>query len=195
MAKARTAAQKRKSKRGRPRQEGPREPSGRISRSGIDNWAEHIAPVQERARRLGISEKHAMDQKAGTFIGYLNLIGPVDGISDAQYDGAQQFLKLRQRAARALQSPAAIYDPEAIGGEGIDPEAYTEWCKAVLAEDRAVRRQVQEAQNYSRENLWAAIQYVIIEGKQMHNMIGATRIVCNVFARHFKMVHEHRQAA
>jgi hypothetical protein len=97
--------------------------------------------------------------------------------------------------ARVLQSPAAIYDPEAIGGDADDPEAYAAWCKNVLAVDKEIRQQIQEAQNYSRDNLWAALQYVVIEGQHLHNMIGATRILCNVLAKHFKTSGESRRAA
>lgn len=172
-----------------------REPSGRVSRSGIDSFSENVDPVRLRAERLGISQDKAMDQKAGTFIGYLNLLGPRDGLSDDQYEGAQQYLQLRQRVARALQSAAAIYDPEAPMGEAIDPEAYANWCRDVLSEDKEIRGQIQAAQNYSRDNLWAALQYVVIDGREMHNMIGATRILCNVFARHFKTMRENRHAA
>jgi hypothetical protein len=192
---ARTKSAKLASKRGRKRKEGAREPNGRPSRSGIDHGSPIDAPLKARARRLGISEDKAMDQKAGSFIGYLNIIGPRDGLSDAQYEGAQQYLKLRHRVARAIQSPDAIYDPDAIAGGGQDPEAYARWCKDVLAEDKAIRSQIQEAQNYSRDNLWAALQYVVIDGQAMHHMIGATRILCNVFARHFKTARDNRRVA
>lgn len=195
MAKARTKAAKREAKRGRPKKDGLREPNGRLSRSGIDYGTAHIEPVETRARQLGITPEQAMDQKAGSFIGYLNLIGSRDGLSEAQYEGAQQYLRLRQRVARALQSAAAVYDPEAPMGEGVDQDAYEKWCKDVLEEDRTVRKLIQEAQNYSRDNLWAALQYVVIEGQAMHHMIGATRILCNVFARHFKTMNADRHAA
>lgn len=136
-----------------------------------------------------------MDQRAGSFIGYLALLGSRDGLSVAQYEGAQQYLRHRERVARALQSPGAIYDPEAIGGENVDPEAYAKWCAGVLAEDKEIREQIQSAQNHSRDNLWAALQYVVVEGHEFHHMIGATRVLCNVLARHFKTVVENRAAA
>jgi hypothetical protein len=192
---AKTKAQRLASKRGRKRKEGAREPSGRPSRSGIDHGSPIDAPLKARARRLGISEDKAMDQKAGSFIGYLNIIGPRDGLSDAQYEGAQQYIIHKHRLSRVLQSPAAIYDPEAIGGDGNDPEAYASWCKNVIAVDKVINAQIQEAQNYSRDNLWAALQYVVIEGQELHHMIGATRVLCNVLARHFKTTGENRRAA
>jgi len=190
---AKTKRQRLEAKRGRPRKDGEREPNGRLSRSGRES-IDRLA-LDTRARHMGIGKDQAKDQKAGSFIGYLNLIGPRDGLSDAQYEGAQQYLKHRQRVARALLSPAAIYDPEAPAGEGIDAEAYASWCKDVLDEDETLRQQIQAEQNYSRDNLWAALGLVVIEDKPMHAMIGATRVLCNVFARHFKTAVENRHAA
>jgi hypothetical protein len=192
---ARTKAAKLASKRnrGRPRQEGEREPNGRLSRSG--NPSPDKLALETRARRLGISVDKAKDQKAGTFIGYLNMFGSRDGLSDEQYEGAQSYLKLREAHLRALQAPGAIYDPEALGGAGDDPDAYAAWVKRVVSEREEIHRQIQEAQNYSRDNLWAALQLVVIESQHLHHMIGATRILCNVLARHFGSGAQNRRAA
>ena len=179
---ARTKRQRLGAKRGRPRLEGDREPNGRLSRSGSEP-VDRLA-LETRARHMGISMDDAKDQKAGTFLGYLALIGPRDGLSAAQYEGAQQYLLLRASYLRAIGSPAAIYDPEAVA-TGIDADAYAAWCKRTRAQYEAVRQDIQEAQNYSRENLWAALQLVVIEDKPMHAMIGPTRLLCNVLAHHF----------
>jgi hypothetical protein len=136
-----------------------------------------------------------MDQKAGTFIGYLNLIGSRDGVSDDQYEGAQAFLVFRERYLRAIKSPAAIYDPEATGAGGEITEAYEDWCRATVKEWSTLRQEIQAEQNYSRDNLWAALQLVVIESRETHHLIGATRILCNVLARHFKEAGENRRAA
>ena len=70
MAKARTAAAKRKAKRGRPKMENAaREPSGRISRSGIDHGPADIVALDARRRHLGVTKDQAKDQRAGSFIG------------------------------------------------------------------------------------------------------------------------------
>jgi hypothetical protein len=193
--KARTQAQKLRRKRGRPLTAGIREPNGRVSRSGIDHTTAHHAPIKVRAQQLGISQEKAMNQKAGSFIGYLNLIGPRDGLSEAQYEGAQSYLTFRQRVLRAIKSPEAIYDPEAVGAGGDITEQYEDWCKETLEEWDDLKKQIQTEQNGSRENLWAALQYVLIEDQRLHHMIGATRVLSNVLARHFKTAQTNRRAA
>jgi hypothetical protein len=193
---ARTKSAKLKARRGRPKVEGPREPNGRPSRSGIDHAPADSVAIAARIRQMGVSESQAKDQKAGSFIGYLSMIGPRDGISEEQYEGAQEYIRFRERLLRAIKSPAAIYDPEATGAGGAEiSEAYERWCKTITQEWSTLRQEIQAEQNYCRGNLWAALQYVLIEDKPMHHMIGETRILCNVLARHFKTAQENRHAA
>jgi hypothetical protein len=190
--KARTKAAKRDARRGRPRKDGAREPNGRPSRA--KSPPDSVA-VENRARRLGISAGNARDQKAGTFIGYLSMIGPRDGVSQEQYEAAQSYLRLRAAHLRAIQAPGAIYDPEAIGGAGMDPEAYAKWVRHIEGQYEDVRQQIQDAQNATRENLWAALDLVVIRGEELHHMIGATRVLCNVLARFFASGASSRRAA
>lgn len=193
---ARSKAQKLRLKRGRPKAEGAREPNGRLSRSGIDHDAADSVAISARVRMLGITKDQAMDQKAGSFIGYLNMLGPRDGLSEGQYEAAMEYLRLRERMLRAIQSQAAIYDPEARGsGSAEISEAYENWCRTTLEEWKTLKDEIQAEQNYCRGNLWAALHLVIIEGQAMHHMIGETRLLCNVFARHFKTMTESRHAA
>lgn len=190
MGKAKTQAGKR---RGRPRKSGPREPNGRPSRSDVDPI--DLLAIETRMRQMNITKEQARDQKAGSFIGYLNMIGPRDGVSDDQYEGALDYLKFRERLLRVIKSPSAIYDPEAIGAGGDITEAYEEWCKSITREWNTLRNEIQEAQNSCRGNLWAALQLVLIEDKPIHTLIGETRILCNVFAKHFRNVTADRRAA
>ena len=172
----------------------PREPNGRPSRSGIAHEAPDKLALDTRRRMLGLKRDDAKDQKAGTFIGYLSMIGPRDGVSQAQYEGAQQYLKLREAYKRAVKSPDALYDDMATNSTG-DEAAYEAWAKSVIAERDTLHRQIQEAQNESRENLWAALQYVVIDGQTLHHMVGATRVLCNVFVRHFRIGAQNVRAA
>ena len=192
---ARSKAAKRQAKRGRPKLDVEREPNGRPSRSGIDHEPANRLAIETRKRLFGLSEDDAMDQKSETFIGYLSLIGPRDGISEGQYQGAVQYLAFKARLSRSLKTPGALYDSEATGAGGEITEAYEAWCKETLDEWKVIRAAIQAEQNYCRENLWAALQYVIIEGQRMFHMIVATRIVCNVLARHFKTMQKDREAA
>jgi hypothetical protein len=183
-------------RRGRPRKDdASREPSGRISRSGRNHEAVDKLAIDTRIRRLGLSKDDAKDQKAGSYIGYLNMLGASDGLSRAQYEGAQAYLTFHERYKRSVQSPGAMYDPEAIGGAAVDPDAYAKWCEGLENERKALQDAIQNEQNYSRENLWAALQIVVVEDKHEPHLIGATRLVCNVLARHFKTDVEKRRAA
>src|SRR5690554_5630163 len=97
--KARTKAAKIQAKRGkpgRPRRKGAvREPNGRISRSGIRHEPADKTAIEARMRHMGLSRDQAQDQKAATYIGYLNLVGREDGLSDSQYEAATNYLSLR----------------------------------------------------------------------------------------------------
>lgn len=195
MAKARTKARKLQAKRGRPRMEDvAREPNGRPSRSGIAHEAIDKLALDARRRMLGLKRDEAKDQKAGSFIGYLSMIGPRDGISHAQYEGAQQYLRLRESYKRAVKSPDALYDDMATLSTG-DEEAYEAWAKSITSERDSLHQQIQEAQNSSRENLWAALQLVILDDQKLHHLIGATRVLCNVFVRHFRIGAQNGRAA
>lgn len=181
---------------GRPLKEGVREPNGRISRTGIRHEEANRVAIRARMRQLGITENQAMDQKAGSFIGYLALLGPDDGLSEIQYQAAVAFHELYLQYQRAMKAPGAQYDPYAVGGEGMDPDAYAEWAKGVLEKFDSARKTVMEAQFQNKsENLLAAADYVLMRDQPVHNLIGATRILCNNLVRHFKIGENRRAAA
>lgn len=189
MAKARTKAAKLKAKRGRPKMEGvAREPNGRISRSGIGHGPADVVALDARMRHTGLPADKARDQKAATFIGYLNLIGPRDGLSDDQYEGATSFLSLRNGYLRAIKAPNAMVDNQVSGGAGDEiSDAYAEWVANTKERYHECRKAIQEAQNENRHaNLWAALDLIIIQDQAVHHMIGDLRVVCNSLARFFR---------
>lgn len=176
--------------------EGYREPNGRLSRSGRDHLPADTVALDARMKQFGVSRSMAKDQKASTFIGRLCLSGPATGLSEGQYEAAVTYRSLYNAWQRAVQSPGAIYDPQAIGGDGTDPEAYAEWVASVKARYTAARQAVHDAQFDNRvENLLAALDYIILRDQQVHHLIGAARLVCNALARHFKIVEGSRAAA
>lgn len=189
MAKARTKAAKLKAKRGRPKMEDvAREPSGRVSRSGIDHGPADIVALDARRRHLGLTVEQAKDQKAGSFIGYLNLIGPSDGLSDDQYEAATNYLGLHNAYLRAIGAPGRVLDGETGIPASEVTDAYIDWVidtKEVYAD---CRKAIQESQNEARHaNLWAALDYCIIQDQHIHRMIGDLRILCNCLARFFRV--------
>lgn len=184
--KARSQAQKLAAKRGRPRKNVPfREPNGRASRTQdpIDRLA-----VQVRARMLGMSEARARDQRAGSFLGYLAMLGRADGISSSQYEAALKFRDLRNDYLKAIKAPNAVLDNQSSGRPtDTVSDDYIRWCDHVKQRYAAAREAVQEAQNETRsENLWAALDLVVIQEQPIFNLIGATRQLCNALTLHFR---------
>ncbi|MGI6854482.1 hypothetical protein [Mesorhizobium sp. 1B3] len=185
-AKARSQAQKRAAKRGRPRKDVPfREPNGRASRAEdpIDKLA-----IQVRAKMLGISEQRARDQRAGSFLGYLAMLGRADGLSASQYEAALEFREVRSDYLKAIKAPNAVVDNQSTGrpSDAVSDD-YIRWCAHATARYAAARNAVQEAQNATRsENLWAALDLVVIQEQPIFNLLGATRVLCNALALHFR---------
>lgn len=165
-----------------------REPNGRVSRSGIDHGPADIVALDARRRHLGLTKEQAKDQKAGTFIGYLNLIGPRDGLSDDQYEAATNYLGLHNAYLRAIGAPGRVIDGETGIPVSEVTDAYIDWVidtKDVYAD---CRKAIQEAQNESRHaNLWGALDLCILQDQHMHHMIGDLRLVCNALARFFRI--------
>lgn len=184
--KARTHAQKRKAKRGRPKKGGAhREPNGRVSRANAPG--EINVALETRARMLGVGLDKARDQKAGSFLGYLSLIGGRDGLSERQYQAAMSFKDLRNAYLMAIKAPNAMVDAHAVGmPSDMVSEGYERWCRNAVQAYQEARKAVQEAQNSTRsQNLWAAADLIVIQEQPIFNLIGATRELCNALAHHF----------
>jgi len=178
----------RKGKPGRPRRKGAvREPNGRISRSGIRHEPADKTAIEARMRHMGLSRDQAQDQKAATFIGYLNLMGREDGLSDSQYEAATNFLSLRDAYLRSLKAPGVVYDGEGCSSSSDEvTEDYEDWAKRTKERYDDCRKAIQEEQNNSRENLWAALDLVVIRDQWLPHMIGPTRMLCNALGRFFR---------
>lgn len=177
-------AEKLKAKRGRGRPKknvDRREPNGRAARTKDPR----ITALEARMRIFGLTREQAMDQKAATNLGRLAMLGRGDGISADQYEAALRYLDVRNDYNKSLLSPGAYY--EANGSvDSSDPEQYAAWCERVKLAYDGAHKAIQEAQNQHRnENLWAALQYVIIKDKTMPHMLGAARLVCNALHRYF----------
>jgi hypothetical protein len=185
MTKAATRAEKRR-RRGRPRIEVEyREPNGRASRASEP--ADKLA-LETRARRLGLTVIQAKDQRAETYIGYLAILGPRDGLSEAQYEAATQYLSLRSDWLMSKKAPNASVNNGTIGmpSDHIS-DAYIQWCEDVDDRYNDCRKAIQEAQGENRcDNLWAALDLCVIQGQRFDHMIGATRLVCNALVKFFR---------
>lgn len=161
-----------------------REPNGRISRSPP---ADAVA-LDARRRHLGLPPEKTKDQKAGTFVGCLNLLGPRDGLSDEQHEAAVNYLRFREAYLRAIMAPNRTIDGEAGIPIPDVTEAYEDWVRDTKEAYTACRNAIQEAQNENRgANLWAALDLCIIQDQHMHHMIGDLRLLTNALARFFRI--------
>ena len=183
-----TKRQKRVARRGRPRLLNvDRTPSGQLSRAQEPKEAADVIALDARARHLGITPEQAKDQRAGSFLGYLYMLGRIDGLSERQYEAAMRFQELRRQWLRAHQIPDASLDNGVRGSAGeMVSDSYVRWVHATKAKFADARKAIMDSQGEHRgQNLWAAVDLVIIQEQPMHHLIGATRIVCNALARHF----------
>ncbi|AQS42314.1 MAG: Hypothetical protein BHV28_16360 [Candidatus Tokpelaia hoelldobleri] len=173
-------------KRGRPRKEGVlREANGRISRA--KKPAAYVA-LAARARHTGLDLARASDPRAATYIGRLNMAGSHEGLSRDQYEAALKFLEVRNDYQRSLLSPGAYYESSGQNSHTGDGNMadYTQWASRVRRRYDQAMKALQEAQfDNSSENLYAALQYVVINGQELPHLLGATRIALNALARHF----------
>lgn len=183
---ARTRSAKLAAKRGRPLKEAIyREPNGRASRAAEP--ADKVA-LEARARNMNLTLTQAKDQRAASFIGYLAILGPVDGISERQYEAATDFLALRNDWLMSKKIPGAEYDNEGKGGGGdYVSDAYIDWCQSVHDDYTDCRKAINAAQAENRgANLWGALDICVVQGAFAHELIGDVRLLCNVLAKFFK---------
>lgn len=168
---------------GRKRKAGLRTPSGRLSRA-TGAQSEHHEAIATRIRLFGLTEADARDQKAGTFVGRLQLMRL---ISQAQYDAAQDFLAIYEHYQRALKSPDALRSPS-NKGEAPESEGYADWCRRAIAHYDAAMKAVAETQNLHvnrGSNLYAALDYVVCRDMQLWHLVGDARLALNALAHHF----------
>jgi hypothetical protein len=176
-------------KMGRKREDGPREPNGRLQREAYisdSQKAENQRVAREqRIRIFGVSEKDALDQKAATVHGRLCLLGPTSGgISLDQYHTAERYLTDRNAYMRAIS--AKVEYQERGGLTDPDPEAYERFCHAAIERMKWYRETVFEAMEDGRmtgnpidaaDALW---QILVIQNTEAQGLIPDLRTVLNI---------------
>ena len=181
---------------GRKKKNGPREANGRLTRAMNPTKpktieAENESPLALRAKVFGLTPAEARDQKAGSFIGRLQIVHQRDkndqsGISQEQYDAAIRFLELRNQFHKQIGSADAIYE-RAEGSLSMmtEDERQDQWAK-IKARWHDVTRCIQDAQNQTRGNLWAALDYCVVRNESCGHMIGDLRLALNALAKFFE---------
>ena len=184
----------------RPRKTGvKRTKSGRISRAA-SSYNENADAIALRQRMFGISEQDARDQKAATYIGRLCLGGrkkTTDGITEAQYEAAQEYLRCYHAFQRAVKSPDALRSGEGIS-LGIESEGYADWCKDKVERYRKLTDAIKAEQCLHENrgaNMFAAIHLILIRDETMPHLIGDLRLALNAIGHHFGIIPKPRKKA
>lgn len=191
-------------RRGPKRQEGRREANGRLSRKKVDvtrklngdlDRAEREAlrvGVEARLALYGIAPGRLRDVRAECYVGRLAMAGT---LTDRQFEAAAEYLRAYHAMTIAIGSrqPGAVNLNPTRGLPG--PENIEESVHA-LAKWDAARKAIQARQNQIRGQgaLIAALQYCVIEDRQLQHLVEWLRIALDALADHFQ-IGDKRKAA
>ncbi|CAK02309.1 hypothetical protein [Bartonella tribocorum] len=171
-----------KNKRGRPKITGQvREANGRISRAKALREAANQLAIEMRAKRFGLTLYEAKNPLSGSYVGRLCLQGV---ITQEQYDAAQQYLQIRNDYLCAKGLPNAIYDEMPSSA---DDKARDKWVSFATEQFINTQEALKEAQClYRQYNLYAALQYLVIEDQMLSHLVNSLRVALNVLHRYWK---------
>ncbi|WP_273789947.1 hypothetical protein [Bartonella sp. ML70XJBT] len=169
-------------KRGRPKIIGQvREANGRISRAKTPHEPMDKLAIEMRAKRFGLSLQEAKNPLSGTYIGRLCLQGI---LTQEQYDTAQQYLQIRNDYLCAKGLPNAIYDEMPSSA---DDKARDKWVEFATEKFLNTQEALKEAQHlYRQYNLYAALQYLVIEDQELPHLISSLRVALNALYKYWK---------
>lgn len=193
-SKAEKLRSKRERQRGRPIKEGvARTDSGRVSRSRKPADPADKVARDARMKIFGVTAQHASTSEASTFMGRLSLLGTQGGgISVDQYEALKRFADDRERYMLSINAPDSLRS-KGGGGSSSDNEAWKETAKRVYL---FARDAIQRAQNeHPGANLWAVVQYVVIDNLDFSHMIGDLRLLGNALQRHYQGLDRVRKSA
>ncbi|EJF77803.1 hypothetical protein MCQ_01493, partial [Candidatus Bartonella washoeensis Sb944nv] len=79
--------------------------------------------------------------------------------------------------------PSAVYDDVTTNS---DPNSLERWVEKATYRYQAVQEAIKEAQHlYRQYNLYAAIQYIVIEDQTLPHLVNSLRVVLNALHKHF----------
>ncbi|AQX19772.1 hypothetical protein [Bartonella sp. WD16.2] len=173
---------KKRKKRGRPRITGQkREPNGRISRAKTPRKPTDQLTLEMRAKHYGISIQDAKNPLMGTYVGRLYLLEKK--INQDQYDASQQYIQVRNDYCCAKGFPGAVHDDVTSNH---DQDSLEKWVKITTDRYEAVRDVIRETQGlYRQYNLYAALQYIVIEDQQLKHLVSSLYIALNALHKFF----------
>ncbi|MCZ2204423.1 hypothetical protein [Bartonella sp. A05] len=175
---------KKRAKRGRPRINGcVREPNGRILRAKKPYAPADQLVIQMRMKHFGLRYEDAKSPLAGSYIGRLCLSGGKEGISQEQYDAAQQYLQVRNDYLCAKGLPSGHYDNIVTSQ---DQDGLEKWVTIATNRYEDMKEAIKEVQClHPSHNFYAALQYLVIENQSLPYLVNSLRIVLNALHKHF----------
>ncbi|WP_126604030.1 hypothetical protein [Bartonella vinsonii] len=157
-----------------------REPNGRISRAKSPREAVDTLAIEMRAKRFGLMLQEAKNPLAGSYIGRLCLQGV---LTQDQYDAAQKYLQIRNNYLCAKGLPSAVFNEMP---SSTDDKARDKWVEFATEQFFNMQEVIKEAQClYRQYNLYAAIQYLVIEDQMLPHLVSSLRVALNALQKHF----------
>ncbi|CDO46798.1 hypothetical protein KAE70_00500 [Bartonella henselae] len=151
------------------------------SHESIDQLA-----IEMRVKRFGLTIEEAKNPLSGTYIGRLCLFGyrqDALSISQGQYDAAQKYLEVRNDYSCAKGLPSAVYDEMPSSS---DDKAREKWVERATEQFCNMQKVLKEAQClYRQHNLYAALQYLVMEDQELPHLVNALRIALNTLQKYF----------
>lgn len=180
MTKAKSKAQKRKAKMGRPcRVDVARTQSGRISYAKDQGEAPDLLARRKRVELYGGEMETAGDQIRGSVIGRL-LIS--EEITEQQHGALQRYFEIHERFFASIQAPDSLRSKSGASAMSIPDE---EADLVLRRKWREVMGEIAEAQKYHNGNILAALQFIVIRDEFYEHMLGDVRIAANALVRYY----------
>ncbi|WP_142416832.1 hypothetical protein [Bartonella massiliensis] len=136
--------------------------------------------IEMRAKRFCLTLQEAKNPLAGSYIGRLCLQGL---LTQEQYDAAQKYLEVRNDYSCAKGLPSAVYDEMPSSS---DEAAREKWVELATEQFSNMQEAIREAQClYRQYNLHAALQYLVVEDKELPYLVSSLRIALNALQKYF----------
>ncbi|WP_026088238.1 hypothetical protein [Bartonella rattaustraliani] len=157
-----------------------REANGRLSRAKQPKEPACQLAIEMRAKHFNLTLQDAKNPLSGTYIGRLYLQGV---LTREQYDAAQKYLQIRNDYLCAKGLPNAIYDEMPLS---CDERARDKWIAFSTEQFLAMEEAIREVQSlYRQHNIYAAIQYLVIEDKPSPYLVSTLQAALNALQKHF----------
>ncbi|WP_142416436.1 hypothetical protein [Bartonella massiliensis] len=136
--------------------------------------------IEMRAKRYCLTLQEAKNPLAGSYIGRLCLQGL---LTQEQYDAAQKYLEVRNDYSCAKGLPSAVYDEMPSSS---DEAAREKWVELATEQFSNMQEAIREEQClYRQYNLHAALQYLVVEDKELPYLVSSLRIALNALQEYF----------